>query len=520
MPTKKSLMKLLLMFGLLSYFSVGATEKLEKYHRGVAAYEAGRYADALGLFNEFVKENPFEPEVRKAWFYMTKALAEQGKCHEALARANITLDRYPAHPDKTELLVTSAECLYKVNAHARAEKTLSSLRRLDDSPQLAFRAERLRGLIAYDARAYTRAQKHYLAALNFAKKLGLESAALLRPCADLGRIYAEDPLRTEEAARYLRRAIALAEKYDSAQVRSLRTLLAKISLRRLDKLHGLEDNSIADIRVDGDDVYIATWGAGLVRYTRSQDKLSKLPLPSVQLRGLYVDFDEIFVATFDGLFRLSKKTGKTEAIEDTKGTLRLGQKIIKDDRYIYSSTLSRGLIRYDTIKKKVVTLGKDSWVKSDQVYALDADLDYIAVGTLDQGALIHHKASGETIQITAREGELKSENVKAVLLDGRYAYIGAHNDGVYVFDLQQKKLRRLEVELPFPSALARRENEIYIGTSGQGIRVLDRNTGRIERITAIEGLSSNEVQILRLEGDFLWIGYLENGIDILYRPQE
>lgn len=515
-PVKKSVFVLAIFLLTPAY----AADQLEKYHKGVAAYEAGRHADAFGLFLEFVKENPYEAEVRKAWFYMTKSLAEQGKCHEALARANITLDRYPAHPDKADLVVTSAECLYKIDAHARAEKTLAALRRLEDTPLLAFRAERLRGLIAYDARAYARAQKHYLAAVNLAKKLKLENAALLRPCADLGKMYAEDPLRTEEAARYLKHAIALAEKYDSSQLRSLRTLLAKVSLRRLDKLHGLDDNSIADIRVDGDDVYIATWGAGLARYTRSQDKLTKLPLPSSQLRGLYVDFDEIFVASFDGLFRLSKKTGKIAAIEDNQGTLRLGQKIIKDDRYIYSSTLSRGLIRYDTIKKTTVTLGKDSWVKSDQVYAIDADIDYVAVGTLDQGALIHHKASGETLQITAREGELKSENVKAVLLDGRYVYIGAHNDGVYVFDLQQKKLRRLEVELPFPSAFARRENEIYIGTSGQGVRVLDRNTGRIERITAVEGLSSNEVQILRIEGDFLWIGYLENGIDILYRPQE
>ncbi|HMV35810.1 MAG TPA: hypothetical protein PKD60_07960, partial [Turneriella sp.] len=221
-----------------------------------------------------------------------------------------------------------------------------------------------------------------------------------------------------------------------------------------------------------------------------------------------------------GIFRISKKTGTTESINDAKGTLRLGQKIIKDDRFIYCSTLSRGLIQYDSIKRGVITLGKDSWVKSDQVYAIDADLEYVAVGTLDQGALIHHKASGETIQITKGENDLRSENVKAVLLDGRYVYIAAHNDGVYAYDLQQKKLRRLEAEIPFPSALARRENEIFIGTSGQGVRVLDRNTGRLERITAVEGLSSNEVQILRVEGEFLWIGYLEHGIDVLYRPSK
>lgn len=511
-------MRLLRLFSLVVLLPLAAADRLDKYYAALTDYEARRYAQAVEQFSEFIRENPYEPEVRKAWFYITNALAEQGNCHEAIARANITLDRYPVHPDRAELLVISAECLYRVHAHSRAEKTLAGLRRPEEMPALAYRAERLRGMIAYDARGYARAEKHYRAALSHAARLGAEDRSLLRVHADLGRICAKDPLRTEDAVTHLARAVVLAEKFEPGQVRSLRTLLRRLSLRRIDRLNGLDDNSIADIRVDGDDVFVATWGGGLVRYTRSQDKLVKIPLPSSQLRGLYADFEEIFVASYDGLFRISKKTGKNEPITDAKGTLRLAQKIIKDDRFIYCSTLSRGLIRYDSIKKRVTTLGKDSWVKSDQVYAIDADLDYIAVGTLDQGALVHHKATGETIQISAGENGLRSENVKAVLLDGRYVYIAAHNDGVYVFDLQQRKLRRLEADIPFPSALARRENEVFIGTSGQGVRILDRNTGQIERITAVEGLSSNEVQILRVEGEFLWIGYLENGIDVLYRP--
>lgn len=504
---------------LLSFFALSATDNLVKYRKAVTEYEAHRYSRALQLFGEFMDENPFEPEVKKALFYVTNALALEGRCHEAIARANIALDRYPAHPDKHELRVIAGECLYRVNAHARAEKLLAETQKRTDSKALLYRIEKYRGFIGFDARAYARAAQHYRNALRVANETGIAGDTdAFRIYRDLGTILAADQAQTEAAVDYLSRAIRLGEAQKSPLVGNLRLLLRKISLRRIDKLNGLDDNSIADIRVDGDDVYIATWGGGLVRYTRSQDKLTKLPLPSPQLRGLYVDFEEIFAASFDGLYRLSKKTGKTESLADSNGELRLAQKTIKDDRYIYCSTLTRGLIQYDTIKRKVVTLGKDSWVASNQVYALDADLEYIAVGTLDQGALIHNKKTGETIQVTAGEGALKSENVKAVLLDGRYVYIGAHDDGVYVYDLQQRKLTRLNLELPFPSAFARRENEIFIGTSGQGIRVLDRNNNNVERITAVEGLSSNEVQILRVEGDFIWIGYLENGIDVLFKP--
>jgi len=495
-----------------------AGDPLEKYRDGVGAFEKKKYGEAQKYFTQFIAEHPYEAEVRKAWYYLSLTAAAQGSCHEAITRANITLDRYPAHADRLELRVLSGECLYRVDAHARAEKILTDTAKQVKEDILIFRIEKTLGFIKHDARLHAQAALHLKNALRLRAKSAPVDADLLRIYSYLGKIYADDALQVEAAAGYLTQAIAVAETLKSPEVRSLRILLQKISLRRIDKINGLPDNSIADIRVDGDDIYVATWGAGLVRYLRSQDRLEKIPLPSPQLRGLYVDFEDIYVTSFDGVYHISKKTGKSTALSDANGQLKLGQKTIKDDRFIYFSTLNRGLIQYDSIRKKVVTLGKDSWVKSNQVYAIDADVDYITVGTLDQGALIHNKKTGETVQITTGEGALRSENVKAVLLDGRFVYIGAHNDGVYVYDMAQKKLKRLEAELPFPSAFARRDHEIFIGTSGQGIRILNRNDNSIEKLSAVEGLSSNEVHILRIEGEFLWVGYLENGIDVVYRP--
>ncbi|MBX3721723.1 MAG: tetratricopeptide repeat protein [Turneriella sp.] len=503
-------------------FSAGvfAADPLVKYRAAVEKFEAKKYAEAQKLFNEFISENPYEAEVKKSWYYMALASEAQGHYHEAITRANITLDRYPGHSDRLELRVLTGECLYKVNAHARAEKILLDTARTVKDGKLRYRIEKTLGLIAYDARLMPKAAGHLKAAVRIHEKSPTGDADVFNAYKTLGQIYAEDALQIEAAATYLTTAIQIGEAQKNPEVKTLRVLLRKISLRRIDKLNGLIDNNIADIRVDGDDIYVATWGGGLVRYLRSQDKLEKIPLPSPQLRGIYVDFEEIFVTSFDGVYRIAKKTGKTSALSDESGELKLGQKTIKDDRYMYFSTLNRGLIQYDTIKKKVVTLGKDSWVGSNQVYAIDADVDYIAVGTLDQGAAIHNKKTGETVRVTTSEGGLRSENVKAVLLDGRYVYIGSHNDGVYVYDMREKKLTKLKMDIPFPSAFARRDNEIFIGTSGQGIRILDRNDMSYEKLSAVEGLSSNEVQILRIEGDFLWVGYLENGIDVVYRPQK
>jgi len=499
-------------------FSVAADDPLEKFFAGEKLFTKKKYSEARQTLLEFVAEHPYEAEVKKAWYYLALSAQALGDCQDAIARVNITQSRYANHENRIELGVVKGECLYRVNAHAQATKTLVPLLKQVKSDALRYRIERTLGLIGFSARSYKTASAHLKNAARLYEKTPNSDNDIYEVYRALAFIYLDNAAQVESAVAYLQKAIAIAETRKLAEAKRLKILLRNLTIRRIDKLNGLADNSIADIRVDGDDVYVATWGGGLVRYLRSQDKLEKIALPSAQLRGLYVDFDDIYVTSFDGVYRVEKKSGTVSALADAKGELKLGQKTIKDDRYIYFSTLNRGLIQYDTIKRKTVTLGKESWVQSNQVYALDADLDYIAVGTLDKGALIHNKKTGETVQITAHEGGLKSENVKAVLLDGRYVYIGAHNDGVYIYDMNKKSLTRLKLEIPFPSAFARRENEIYIGTSGQGIRVLDRNTNRVERITAIEGLSSNEVHVVRLEGEFLWVGYLERGIDVLFRP--
>lgn len=503
---------------LLPLFFLIAEDNLVKFRQGVKEFEAKNFEQALKTLGEFMEENPYEPEVKDAMFFVVKALFVEKKFSQTIARANITLERYPMHSKKIELRLLTAQALYRVNAHRQAEKILLELSKKKAAHEFSYTIEKTLAFIYYDAREYKRALFRFRNSLRVLPDSQTGDDDLLRIYTDAAKILLTDAAHTNETVRYLNRALAIAEKQEPKSVRSLKMLLRKVSLRHFDKLTGLGDNSISDIRVDGDDIYVATWGAGLYRYVRSQDRLEKIALPSSQVRGLYVDFDDIYVATFDGIFHISKKSGSVESLSDQKGELKLAQKIIKDDRYLYFSTLTRGLIQYDTIKKKIAVLEKDSWVGAKQVYALDADLDTLVVGTLEKGALIYNKKTQEVTQITAGENALRSANVKAVLLDGRYVYIGAHNDGVYVYDSVQKTLTRLAQEIPFPSSIVKRDKEIYIGTSGQGIFVLDRNTNAISRIRAIDGMASDEVHVLRVEDDFLWVGYLEKGIDILYRP--
>ena len=232
-------------------------DPLEKYRDGVSAFEKKKFGDAQKLFNEFITEHPYEAEVRKAWYYLSLTAAAQGNCHEAITRANITLDRYPAHIDRIELRVLTGECLYRVDAHARAEKILNETGKQTKDNVLKYRIEKTLGFIKHDARLHAQAALHLKNALQLRAKSAPADADLLRIYSYLGKIYADDALQVEAAAGYLAQAIAVAETLKSPELRSLRILLQKISLRRIDKINGLPDNSIADIRVDEPQVDLA-----------------------------------------------------------------------------------------------------------------------------------------------------------------------------------------------------------------------------------------------------------------------
>jgi ligand-binding sensor domain-containing protein len=330
----------------------------------------------------------------------------------------------------------------------------------------------------------------------------------------MGIIYSEKSFNQELAHTFLTQAIELGQPLTP----SLIFLLRRLTILHIGKENGLPDNSISDIVVDGDDVWISTWGGGLVRFARSAGIYSQIPLPTSQLRNLYVDFENVYISSFDGIFIFDKKSSRSFRLSRDEKVFNLAQKVVKDDRSIYFSTLSDGVVQYDIIKKSLVTLDEASFLGSRVVYSMDANHEYIAFGTVDRGAVIKDKKTGQIHYVNTENNKLHGDNVKSVLIDGRYVWIGVHKYGVYRYDIKTKLCKFFDWGLPYPSSFSLRGRKLWIGTSGNGIRIFDREKNSIEKLTVIEGLSSNEVHMIKIEGNYIWIGYLDSGIDILYKP--
>ncbi|MCS6985277.1 MAG: hypothetical protein NZM25_09170 [Leptospiraceae bacterium] len=492
---------------------------LEHYERGLKYMQEKKYKEAEESLRQFLSEEQFAYEVRDALFQLAESLRLQKKYLDAISFYNILRYRYPLNRYQHEIKFRLGQCYYYADNLPKARYFFSEFLKKEATPPQKLHAYLYLGEIEEKSSAFQDALSYYeKAALLYekdAKLLPQEKASLLYY--RLSKLFWEKSKNREAAYHYLSKAFRLGLVYND----EARFLLRKITFEHIDKAQGLIDNSIMDIKPDGDDIYIATAGGGLMRYVRSLGTLEKINLPSDQLRSLHIERDKIYILSFDGIFVYNKKTSQVQSLRtQANEEIQLAQKVIKDDRHLYFTTLTKGLIKQDIFTNKMEILGANSFVGSDQVYALAADHRYLAIGTLDYGVVIQDKKNNKVYRLSRESKHLKGNNIKTLLIDGRFLWIGVHNVGIYRYDLESEKITFFDWHLPFPSAMAKREHEIWIGTMGRGIVMYDQKNERLERFTGIDGLASNDIQCLQVEGNYIWIGYLDQGIDLIYRPLE
>ncbi len=507
------------------YASVTNTEdRLEYFMKANESFNNKNYGEAIKSFRRFLKEQPYLYEVRDALFYLAESYLQEKNYLNAASNFATLLNKYPTSKYRTSGLFKVGQCYYQLKITTRAkinlEKYLKKVKAINLKNGYHANANFYLGFLYKKNRNYKQALKYFKASLNLfeksVKKYGIDEKVknqLEVIYYEIGMLYAKHFKSKKIAFYYLKKYI----KSKKNIPRSLKFTMRGLSLSHLDKVDGLPGRSISDIKVDGDDIWISTWGSGLVRFSRSSEKFEKIPLPSSQIRNLYIDFNTVYICTYDGIFIYSKRSGKTTSLIDGKQkSFVIAQKVIKDDRYFYFTTLSKGVVRYDSIKHQVTIFGRKSLLGSNQVYAITADHRYLIFGTLDAGLIIYNKKNQKVTYLN--EKHLDGNNIKSILIDGRFLWIGVYQHGIYKYDLIQKKIYKMNWGVTYPSLITKRESEIWVGSSGDGIYVYNQQTEKLEKIRAIEGLASNEIHLIEVEADYIWIGYLDSGVDLLYRP--
>lgn len=146
--------------------------------------------------------------------------------------------------------------------------------------------------------------------------------------------------------------------------------------------NGLPENPIWTLLADGNRVYIATFNKGLFML----DKLSKTlapvsGLPDLRIRGIAIDNDALWMATWNGVVKLNRKTQEVMQTFNTAQGLadKFTFSIAVDGNWLWVGTLS-GLSKYDKSDNTWKTYTKADGMSSNYVRSLAVDAENVYLG--------------------------------------------------------------------------------------------------------------------------------------------
>ena len=105
---------------------------------------------------------------------------------------------------------------------------------------------------------------------------------------------------------------------------------------------------------------------------------------------------------------------------------------------------------------------------------------------------------------------------------GDHIYLGSFNKGIFSFDMSGKKFAKVNgFEHNLIMTIDGQDNQLFVGTNGQGLKVLSLEDGSIEVIShkekARNSISSNTITAFLYDNGIRWIGTQFGGIS--YTPR-
>jgi len=299
------------------------------------------------------------------------------------------------------------------------------------------------------------------------------------------------------------------------------------------------NNTIWDIKEIKNEIWIGT-SSGLSIYDKTTKKFSSLfhssrnrsSIPNnYVLSILETKSGAIWIGTAKGLCKLiSRKNGvfSFQQINSKENCEGLFVQKIKEDAAgnLWIGTKTSGIYKFNASSKKLVSLlanGMQNGIDVD-VRAIDIDTK----GSLWIGAYngICVMQKNGTIQKIVNYVDKKSSitKVKSVYTDKKGSvWIGTYYNGVHVWDVSNTNFSSLNQSsgkqaLSFDvisSIVADKNKNIYFGTEGGGITILDKKTQTTRFLSASTRteLSGNSIKSMYLsEKGILWIGTFSDGL--------
>jgi len=287
------------------------------------------------------------------------------------------------------------------------------------------------------------------------------------------------------------------------------------------------------------DLWLATWGRGLVRFDPRRQVMTRAPAEKVmdRLRVLYEGRDgRLWVGGEDGLAELDRSKGRLEArlvpgILDARTSVTA---IFEDDfGYLWVGIWGGGIHVLSPNRTQALHLRHDlanpTSLSHDTAWTFHQDRSGVLwIGSGTGGGLnrLVTQSSFESYRYAPAEPlSLSDDLVWAIHQDEDDVLWVGTSGGVDRLDRRSIEVRRFHSRPEDPStlsspkvwAIAKGEGgTLWIGTQGDGLNTLDKATGRVRRVPlggAMGTFGPNAVRALRSGPDGqLWIGTNGGGL--------
>ena len=277
---------------------------------------------------------------------------------------------------------------------------------------------------------------------------------------------------------------------------------------------GLKGAKVLRIAVDVDYVWVGTNG-GINRYDRNIDSWSARTvgdgLSNHIVSAIAVEDEYVWIGTHFRANRYSRATDSWNIYSVSSGlAANFITTIAVTDDYVWFGTYRSGISVYNKTNQAFMkTYTKADVLSSNDVRSIAIDGNNIWIGTASGGVHRHIEAVDAWVRYTKDDG-LASNNISWITAFRNEIWLGTYDSGVTMYDKEKNRwITFVKADSPPEDdvkAMARSDSgKLWVATS-DGLLQYDPRIDEWTRYGKKDGLSTEYITDLRVDGDTVWIG--------------
>lgn len=280
---------------------------------------------------------------------------------------------------------------------------------------------------------------------------------------------------------------------------------------------GLPSNTIGAIKKDSSGFIWLGTGAGLCRFDGCEIKTYPVLAGDDIWSIEELDTDTLLIGTVSGFKYFSRKTNEVFVL-DIPSTIVKAIKKIDDRRFLAGTEAGLFLVDKHTPRQILLDSGLSPCNHITSIIREDKDVYWFS--TADGLGRIDVRTMKPVIY--RMKDALSNTNFFICLTRiGNQIYLGSFNKGVFRFDMSDKKFTKVDgFEHDLIMTIEAQGNQLFVGTNGQGLKIMSLTDGSIEIASHKEKIrntiSSNTITSFLYDNGIQWVGTQFGGVS--YTP--